>query len=67
MALQTLSQLFFELILPSSSQAPAQLSWAELALILFPPAPARPPAHPAGHPAVRTSSEIAGNEQNLTK
>ena len=27
------------LVLPSSAQAPAQLSWAELALILFPPAP----------------------------
>jgi hypothetical protein len=32
------------LILPSSAQDPAQLSWAELALILFPPA--RPPTRP---------------------
>ena len=45
----------------SSAQAPAQLSWAELALILFPPAPARPP----GRPPVRTSSEINGNQLNL--
>jgi hypothetical protein len=31
-------------LLPSSAQAPAKFSWAELALILFPPAPllARP-------------------------
>ena len=29
-------------MLPSSAQAPAQLSWAELALISFPPAPGRP-------------------------
>ena len=48
-------------ILPSSAQAPAQLSWAELALILFPPAPARP----HGRPPVRTSSEIMGNQLNL--
>ena len=39
------------------AQPQSQLSWAELALILFPPAPGRPP--------VRTSSEIAGNERNL--
>ena len=45
----------------SSAPAPAQLSWAELALILFPPAPARPPGRPPG----RTSSEIIGNQQNL--
>ena len=45
--------------MPSSAQVPAQLSWAELALILFPPA--RPPARRP----VRTSSEIAANEQNL--
>ena len=48
-------------LLPSSAQAPAQLSWAELVLILFPPAPARPPGWPPG----RTSSEIIGNQQNL--
>ena len=36
------------LFLPSSAQAPAKFSWAELALILFPPAPARQPARPPG-------------------
>ena len=46
-------------LLPSSALVPTQLSWAELALILFPPA--RPPTRPP----TRTSSEIAGNQQNL--
>ena len=46
-------------LLPSSAQAPAQLIWAELALILFPSAP--------GRQYVQNSSEIGGNEQNLTK
>ena len=41
-----------------AAQVLAQLSWAEWALILFPPA--RPPARQSA----RTSSEIAGNEQN---
>jgi hypothetical protein len=40
-------------LLPSSAQDLAQLSWAELALILF--------LQPA-----RNSSEIAANEQNLS-
>ena len=46
-----------ESILPSSAQAQAQLSWAELVLILLYPAPGRPPTW--------NSSEIAGNKQNL--
>jgi hypothetical protein len=37
-------------LLPSSAQAPAKFSWAELALILFPPAPGRPPGRPAARP-----------------
>ena len=35
-------------ILPSSAQAPAQLSWAELVVFLLYPAPARPPGRPPG-------------------
>jgi hypothetical protein len=42
-------------MLPSSAQAPAQLSWAELVVLLLYPAPARP----------QYSSEKAGNKQNL--
>ena len=34
--------------LPSSAQVPSQLSWAELALISFPPAPGCLPGHPSG-------------------
>ena len=46
------------------AQPQFQLSWAELALVLIPPA-ARPSAPLASRPAVRNSSEIAGIEQNL--
>jgi hypothetical protein len=43
----------YKYVLPSSAQAPVQLYWAELVLILKYPASAR------------TSSEIAGNQQNM--
>ena len=46
------------IILLSSVQASAQLSWAELALILFTLAPARPPT-------VQSSSEIVGYQVDL--
>ena len=42
------------------AQPQFQLSWAELALFLIPPA-----ARPAGHPPGRSSSELAGNQHNL--
>ena len=40
-------EVYSDWLLPSSAQAPAKFSWAELALSLFPPARARPPAHRA--------------------
>ena len=39
-----------QIVLPSSAQAPAQLSWAELVVFLLYPAPGRPPGRPAARP-----------------
>ena len=51
-------------LLPSSAQAPAQLSWAELALISFPPAPTRPAGRPPGRLAAHPSRLVVKQLEN---